>query len=90
MVGERRPDDESDRVVHRGGRFINNMYVPNPEHSGNIERLPEEVVIRAELGPNPQLTRAGRSYEDVSRMMKSSLMFLHFIDAFCSGLLQHK
>ena len=68
VVGERRPDDETDRVVHRGGRFINNMYVPDPAvtSSNTFTSVPEEVVIRAELGPGPELARAGRSYEDVS------------------------
>ena len=27
VTGVRLPDDETDLVVHRGGRFINNMYV---------------------------------------------------------------
>ena len=68
VVGERRPDDETDRVVHRGGRFINNMYVadPAPASTNKFARVPEEVVIRAEFRPNPELARAGRSYEDVS------------------------
>lgn len=66
VVGERRPDDETDRVVHRGGRFINNMYVadPAPASTNKFARVPEEVVIRAEFGPGPELARAGRSYED--------------------------
>lgn len=75
VVGERRPDDETDRVVHRGGRFINNMYVPDPYTSSssdnNVARVPDEVVIRAEFGPGPELTRRGRSYEDVS-VLKST------------------
>ena len=68
VVGERRPDDETDRVVHRGGRFINNMYVADPAPASNnkFARVPEEVVIRAEFGPGPEQARAGRSYEDVS------------------------
>ena len=67
-MGERRPDDETDRVVHRGGRFINNMYVPDPapDTANKFARVPEEVVIRAEFGPGPELARTGRSYEDVS------------------------
>ena len=67
VVGERRPDDETDRVVHRGGRFINNMYVPDPvaDSANAFTSVPEEVIIRAELGPGPELARAGRSYEDV-------------------------
>jgi len=66
VVGERKPDDETDRVVHRGGRFINNMYVPDPAvaSANKFSMVPEEVVIRAELGPGPELARAGRSYED--------------------------
>lgn len=66
VVGERRPDDETDRVVHRGGRFINNMYVPDPapDTANNFARVPEEVVIRAEFGPGPELARTGRSYDD--------------------------
>ena len=54
VTGVRLPDDESDRVVHRGGRFINNKYVPD-----GLE-VPREMVVRAELGPG----RTGRSYQD--------------------------
>jgi len=42
--GVRRPDDETDRVVHRGGRFINNVFVP----SGAVP--PREVRVRATFG----------------------------------------
>ena len=28
VVGVRRPDDSSDLLVHRDGKFINNLYVP--------------------------------------------------------------
>ena len=49
--GIRVPDDETDVVVHRGGRFINNQYVP---HQSSV---PREMAVRAELG------RAGRSYQ---------------------------
>merc|ERR1712088_40290 len=44
IEGERRPDDETDRVVHRGGRFINNVFVP----SGSVP--PREVQVRATFG----------------------------------------
>ena len=64
MDGVRVPDDETDLVVHRGGRFINNMYVPDPIMEKNsVAQIPDEVVITAELGPNYQLTRSGRSYQ---------------------------
>ena len=28
IVGVRRPDDETDTVLHRNGKFINNQFVP--------------------------------------------------------------
>ena len=65
VTGVRVPDDETDLVVHRGGRFINNMYVPDPIMEKNsVAQIPGEVVITAELGPNNyQLGRSGRSYQ---------------------------
>ena len=59
VTGVRLPDDESDLVVHRGGRFINNKYVPD---SVELE-LPREMVVRAELGPGGPRLRTGRSYQ---------------------------
>ena len=63
MKGIRVPDDETDVVVHRGGRFINNMYVPAPGY----QQVPEEVVVRAELVPDTmsrdQHVRSARSYQ---------------------------
>ena len=66
VKGIRVPDDETDVVVHRGGRFINNMYVPAEGY-----QVPEEVVVRAELVPDTmsrdQHVRSARSYQsDVS------------------------
>ena len=57
VQGVRVPDDETDLVVHRGGRFINNEYVPHES------QIPKEFVVRAELGPRPVQVRAGRSYQ---------------------------
>ena len=57
VTGVRLPDDESDLVVHRGGRFINNKYVPD-----SLE-VPREMVVRAELGPGGTQLRTGRSYQ---------------------------
>ena len=57
VTGVRLPDDESDLVVHRGGRFINNKYVPD-----SLE-VPREMVVRAELGPGGPQLRTGRSYQ---------------------------
>ena len=57
--GVRLPDDETDLVVHRGGRFINNKYVPD---SVKVE-VPREMVVRAELGPGGPRLRTGRSYQ---------------------------
>ena len=28
IIGVRRPDDETDRILHRNGKFINNQFVP--------------------------------------------------------------
>lgn len=39
IEGERMPDDKSDSVTHRNGRFINNVFVPNNAP------LPDEVTI---------------------------------------------
>jgi len=64
VTGVRLPDDETDLVVHRGGRFINNMYVPDPYTANTVSQLPAEVTVSAELGPSRQLDRAGRSYQD--------------------------
>ena len=65
VTGVRVPDDETDLVVHRGGRFINNMYVPDPIMEENsVAQVPEEVVVTAELGQNNlQFSRSGRSYK---------------------------
>jgi len=68
--GVRLPDDESDRVVHRNGRFINNVFIPNeptliPDPNYN-NFLPMEFVVRTEVGGNSQkkqLERTGRSYQ---------------------------
>ena len=38
------PDDESDRVTHRNGRFINNVFVPN----GAV--APPETTVIAGIG----------------------------------------
>ena len=57
VQGVRVPDDESDLVVHRGGRFINNEYVPHQS------QVPEEFVVRAELGAKSNVMRSGRSYQ---------------------------
>merc|ERR1719412_891650 len=63
VTGVRLPDDETDLVVHRGGRFINNMYVPDPYSASTVRQVPAEVTVSAELGPGRQLDRAGRSYQ---------------------------
>lgn len=55
IQGVRRPDDETDRVVHRGGRFINNVFIP----SGAAP--PPEVRVQGGFRQRP-LRRAGRSY----------------------------
>ena len=70
VTGVRVPDDETDVVVHRGGRFINNMYVPDPNHSieeGVSPHVPEEVVVTAEFGP-AGVARSGRSYQSLDQV----------------------
>ena len=37
--GVRLPDDESDLVVHRGGRFINNKYVQGRNKEMGVEKM---------------------------------------------------
>jgi len=57
VEGVRVPDDETDIIVHRGGRYINNMYVPG------------EVTITAEMSPSHEVSfrdehvRSARSYQ---------------------------
>ena len=70
IVGRRVPDDETDAVVHRGGRFINNMYVPDPSQGSQdsaSELVPREVVVTAEFGP-AGVARSGRSYESLDQV----------------------
>ena len=70
VTGVRLPDDETDVVVHRGGRFINNMYVPDPSHSSEESvrgLVPEEVVVTAEFGP-AGVARSGRSYQSLDQV----------------------
>lgn len=44
IQGERRPDDITDRVNHRNGRFINNVFIPN-----NVEvELPAEFIVNSD------------------------------------------
>lgn len=44
IQGERRPDDYTDRVTHRNGRFINNVFIPN-----NLDvQLPKEFIVNSE------------------------------------------
>jgi len=63
IQGERMPDDETDKVVHRNGRFINNVFVPNNQ---KIE-LPEVTITsKASSLVSPQLRRSGRSYNSLS------------------------
>ena len=45
VEGIRVPDDESDRIVHRNGRYINNIFVPNDAP------LPAERVITSGRQP---------------------------------------
>ena len=51
--GMRLPDDESDRVVHRNGRFINNIFVPNSANFGSSPSpskfLPMEFLVRTQI-----------------------------------------
>jgi len=64
--GVRVPDDASDRVVHRNGRFINNVFIPNSEDAPIIgspsKFLPGEFVVSSQINNREQLTRSGRSY----------------------------
>ena len=70
VEGVRVPDDETDVIIHRGGRYINNMYVPG------------EVVVTAEMSPSFDVSnrdehvRSARSYQssgDVSQNFKKIL-----------------
>lgn len=60
VQGIRLPDDDSDMVVHRGGRFINNQYVPHQS------QVPREMVVRAELD------RTGRSYQSGEELYQTN------------------
>jgi len=67
--GVRLPDDDSDRIIHRNGRFINNIFIPN---NGEIASrpspskfLPGEFVVRTQIDGQQnkkQLDRTGRSF----------------------------
>ncbi|XP_023328879.1 uncharacterized protein LOC111701705 [Eurytemora carolleeae] len=59
VQGIRVPDDPSDNVIHRNGRFINNVFVPD-----NVEpELPSEFTVSSQEVENKrQLLRSGRSY----------------------------
>jgi len=57
--GVRVPDDETDIVDHRNGRFINNVFVPN---SAVPPKLPEyRISFSLDGGPSDELHRNGRS-----------------------------
>lgn len=44
IQGSRRPDDYTDRVTHRNGRFINNVFIPN-----NVDvELPPEFIVNSD------------------------------------------
>lgn len=66
--GMRLPDDESDRVVHRNGRFINNIFVPNSANFGSSPSpskfLPMEFLVRTQIDGQgkKQLERSARSF----------------------------
>jgi len=69
IKGVRLPDDETDRVVHRNGRFINNVFVPNTANNANTANidtrnsfLPLESVVSFQFGSQKPLERSGRSY----------------------------
>jgi len=54
VEGVRVPDDKSDIITHRNGRFINNMFVSNDA------ALPREIVVSTQ--PKIQKTRQPRAY----------------------------
>jgi len=61
ITGVRLPDDETDHVVHRNGRFINNVFVPNSVQTNSF--LPQEFVVRTQIAAAKKpLERTGRSY----------------------------
>ena len=41
--GVRKPDDESDRVDHRNGRFVNNTFIPKNK-SGQGKKIKNHIV----------------------------------------------
>jgi len=79
IQGVRMPDDASDSVVHRGGRFINNVFIPD----GRQVRVPAEFTVRADLGSSGNtLRRVSRSYsnyvEDNDYYRRPSYQFSDF------------
>jgi len=59
VEGIRLPDDESDRVTHRNGRFINNVFVPNGA------KVPAETVVSSSDGNRQpkQLPRQAKMFK---------------------------
>ena len=56
MEGVRVPDDSSDALTYRNGRFINNIFVPADAP------LPAETVVTS--GDDKKLVRSGKSLND--------------------------
>ena len=73
--GVRVPDDDSDRVVHRNGRFINNVFIPNSDESPIVASpskfLPGEFVVSSQINNREQLTRTGRSFLSDNEVTRS-------------------
>ena len=63
VEGVRIPDDESDVITHRNGRFINNMFVSNDA------ALPMETVVSTQ--PKIQKTRQPRAYTNQWNSIRS-------------------
>ena len=57
------PDDESDRVTHRNGRFINNVFVPN----GAVP--PPETTVIAGIGNSRTPKVLDSTFEEKPRMV---------------------
>jgi len=97
IEGIRMEDDASDRVVHRNGRFINNIFVS----SGENVPIPPEYTVRASVGETKKpsvrsswrvepLVRTGRSrfsddYHETKASQARRLPFKFKFKDFYSG-----
>jgi len=81
--GIRVPDDESDLIDHRNGRFINNVFVPDDVAID----LPEFTVNSELTNPTNELVRGGRSleYNQYNQVEERSLPFDFNFENFYAG-----